>query len=1237
MAAQADAFVYWVNFIDGTIGRANLDGSSANQSFITGASFPLGVAVDGQHIYWANNRNGTIGRANLDGTGVNQSFITGANGPLGVAVDGQHVYWANFNGTTIGRANLDGTGVNQSFITGANQPSGVAVDGQHVYWTNAATIGRANLDGSGANQSFITGANAPSGVAVDGQHVYWTNFGAPPNSSGTTIGRANLDGSGVNQSFITGANAPEGVAVDGQHVYWANSGGTTIGRANLDGSGVNQSFITGVTEPTGVAVDALTLPPTARISSPASGGTYAVGQHVATSFACSEGDSGPGIASCTDSNGSSSPGTLNTATVGSHTYTVTATSGDGQTGTASITYTVAAVPSARIGSPASGGTYAVGQVVATSFSCAEGTDGPGLSSCTDSDGSSSPGTLNTATVGSHTYTVTATSGDGQTGTASITYTVAAVPSARIGSPASGGTYAVGQVVATSFSCAEGTDGPGLSSCTDSDGSSSPGTLNTATVGSHTYTVTATSGDGQTGTASITYTVAAVPSARIGSPASGGTYAVGQHVATSFACSEGDSGPGIASCTDSDGSSSPGTLNTATVGSHTYTVTATSGDGQTGTASITYTVAAVPSARIGSPASGGTYAVGQHVATSFACSEGDSGPGIASCTDSDGSSSPGTLNTATVGSHTYTVTATSGDGQTGTASITYTVAAVPSARIGSPASGGTYAVGQVVATSFSCAEGTDGPGLSSCTDSDGSSSPGTLNTATVGSHTYTVTATSGDGQTGTASITYTVAAVPSARIGSPASGGTYAVGQHVATSFACSEGDSGPGIASCTDSDGSSSPGTLNTATVGSHTYTVTATSGDGQTGTASITYTVAAVPSARIGSPASGGTYAVGQHVATSFACSEGDSGPGIASCTDSDGSSSPGTLNTATVGSHTYTVTATSGDGQTGTASITYTVAAVPSARIGSPASGGTYAVGQHVATSFACSEGDSGPGIASCTDSNGASGNDGTLDTAAPGRHTYSVTATSRGGQTHTATIDYTVAAAPRVVISSPRTGARYSFGAPLLAGYQCADGAAGPGISACTASVPAGAAIPTSKAGPQRFTVTAVSQDGQRTTSTVTYTVLPDRAFTITGLRTAANGTVRLRVSVPGTGRVDVLETAWLSNLVHPALANHAHAAVVLQPAPHRIASARAHKTTTHPSNLTLRVTPNRHGRRLVAHHTYPVTLRLWVTYTPTAGNPYSVGIYNLHLGCRTHITIHATPGDRTHIKAPARCRR
>ena len=257
LAARADAFVYWTDQATDTIARANLDGTGANQSFITSAGAPYGVAVDGTHIYWGDSGAApTIERANLDGTGVNQSFITVANtnGPNGVAVDGTHIYWTNFPGW-IGRANLDGTGVNQSFITGANGANGVAVDGAHIYWTNSdtGTIGRANLDGTGVNQSFITGANtsAPNGVAVDGTHIYWANMGAG------TIGRANLDGTGVNQSFITGANGANGVAVDGAHVYWADEGAGTIGRANLDGTDANQGFITGQGGLVGVAVDAL--------------------------------------------------------------------------------------------------------------------------------------------------------------------------------------------------------------------------------------------------------------------------------------------------------------------------------------------------------------------------------------------------------------------------------------------------------------------------------------------------------------------------------------------------------------------------------------------------------------------------------------------------------------------------------------------------------------------------------------------------------------------------------------------------------------------------------------------------------------------------------------------------------------------------------------------------------------------------------------------------------------------
>ncbi len=135
------------------------------------------MAVDGEHLYWANitleaGKTGTtIGRANIDGSGVDQSFIGGASEPYGVAVDGQHVYWTNRGTETVGRANLDGSGANQSLIGGASGIFGLAVDGQHVYWANgsavASSIGEANLDGSGVNQSLIGGVAGPVGVAVD--------------------------------------------------------------------------------------------------------------------------------------------------------------------------------------------------------------------------------------------------------------------------------------------------------------------------------------------------------------------------------------------------------------------------------------------------------------------------------------------------------------------------------------------------------------------------------------------------------------------------------------------------------------------------------------------------------------------------------------------------------------------------------------------------------------------------------------------------------------------------------------------------------------------------------------------------------------------------------------------------------------------------------------------------------------------------------------------------------------
>ena len=85
----------------------------------------------------------------------------------------------------------------------------------------------------------------------------------------------------------------------------------------------------------------VSAPPTAAIESPADGGTYAQNASITTEFSCAESTFGAGIESCDDSNGASGgSGTLETATVGPHTYSVTATSIDGQTGKTTIHYTV---------------------------------------------------------------------------------------------------------------------------------------------------------------------------------------------------------------------------------------------------------------------------------------------------------------------------------------------------------------------------------------------------------------------------------------------------------------------------------------------------------------------------------------------------------------------------------------------------------------------------------------------------------------------------------------------------------------------------------------------------------------------------------------------------------------------------------------------------------------------------------------------------------------------------------
>ncbi|HYF44558.1 MAG TPA: S8 family peptidase, partial [Acidimicrobiales bacterium] len=272
-------------------------------------------------------------------------------------------------------------------------------------------------------------------------------------------------GSAVNGlSSVASNDDTSGCGADGRgsRIQFTATAGTTY-RVAVDGwNGASGTFTLAATLPSAPPPD--TTDPTVTLTTPPVGASYTQGQAVNASFSCSD-TGGSGLASCVGTVANGSP--IDTATVGTRTFTVTARDNAGNDTVVSRNYEVTApldttAPSITLTTPPDGATYDQGEVVNASFSCVDAQSG--VASCTGTVANGAA--IDTATPGDESFTVTAVDGAGNQRQVTHEYSVVVpdttAPSITLTRPAPGAVYELGQSVTASFSCA---DTSGVASCT----------------------------------------------------------------------------------------------------------------------------------------------------------------------------------------------------------------------------------------------------------------------------------------------------------------------------------------------------------------------------------------------------------------------------------------------------------------------------------------------------------------------------------------------------------------------------------------------------------------------------------------------------------------------------------------------------------------------------------------------------------------------------------------------------
>jgi DNA-binding beta-propeller fold protein YncE len=273
-AKATTARLFFLSASSGQVFSANPDGSDLKVIVSEGRRLPDGIVVDtaAGHLYWTNMGNpsandGSIERANLDGSNVTHIVPPGATfTPKQLQLDEKNrkLYWCDREGMRVMRANVDGSNIETLVDTseGDARPGkeirkwcvGIVLDVEagKLYWTqkgpdNAGDgrIFRANLEipkgQSPANRKDIEllyeGLPEPIDLELDlaNRTIYWTDRGDPPR--GNTVNRAPMDGKKEPEVIFDHLMEGIGIALDlkSRRMFLTDLGGSVY-VANLDGS-----------------------------------------------------------------------------------------------------------------------------------------------------------------------------------------------------------------------------------------------------------------------------------------------------------------------------------------------------------------------------------------------------------------------------------------------------------------------------------------------------------------------------------------------------------------------------------------------------------------------------------------------------------------------------------------------------------------------------------------------------------------------------------------------------------------------------------------------------------------------------------------------------------------------------------------------------------------------------------------------------------------------------------------